>query len=81
MARIFFRTLKNRLIKDTYYATINLRVFHNSVSVFIPLGRRDRAAAIETRRSRLPEGIGPISVVGEHPLPNRSGSGDPDLQG
>ena len=31
MARIFFGTLKNRLIKDTYYATINLRVFHISM--------------------------------------------------
>ena len=33
MARIFFGPLKNRLIKDTHYATINLRVFHNSLNV------------------------------------------------
>ena len=35
---------------------------------------------IETGRSLLPEGIGPISVVRERLLPNGSGSGDPDLQ-
>ena len=29
--------------------------------------------------SLLPEGIGPTSVVRERPLPNGSGSGDPDL--
>ena len=33
MARIFFCTLKNRLIKDTHYATINLRGFHKSLNV------------------------------------------------
>ena len=39
MARIFFCTLKNRLIKDTHYAIINLRVFHISMrSVGEPSG-------------------------------------------
>ena len=33
IARIFFGTLKNRLIKDTHYATINLRGFHKSLHV------------------------------------------------
>ena len=53
--------------------------------------RPPRYGHIETRRSLLPvlhrdsrfllpEGIGPISVVREHPLPNSSGSGDPELQ-
>ena len=32
IARIFFVTLKNRLIKDTHYATINLRGFHKSLN-------------------------------------------------
>ena len=35
---------------------------------------------IETGRSLLRGCIGPISVVRERPLPNGSGSGDPDLQ-
>ena len=35
----------------------------------------------ETRRSLLPKGIGPTSVVRDRLIPNGSGSGDPDLQG
>ena len=62
-----------------------LRVFHISISS----GRRDLLVSISAAGSRLPEGIGPTSVVREHPLPNGSGSfgkyartsDDPELQG
>ena len=40
-----------------------------------------RPTVIETRRSLLPGCIAPTSVVRDRPIPNGSGSGDPDLQG
>ena len=48
-----------------------LRVFHNSVSVFIP----------PWKGGRIPESIGPTTVARARQIPNGSGSGEPYLQG
>ena len=56
IARIFFGTLKNRLIKDTHYATINLRVFHKSLTVAGEI-RLDARVASEGPRATVPGGF------------------------
>ena len=56
MARIFFGTLKNRLIKDTHYATINLRGFHKSLNVARET-RSDARMASEGPRATVPGGF------------------------
>ena len=68
IARIFFVTLKNRLIKDTHYATINLRVFHKSLNVAGET-RSDARVASEGSRATVPGGVLSRKTA---PLPRRA---------
>ena len=61
MARIFFGTLKNRLIKDTHYATINLRGFHKSLNVAGDRQPRYGTGRVSCRKTPpFPVGRGPV---------------------